>query len=1508
MKNLLKQLFAVAALLLIAGVLNADDSVLQIRKTAQKPFYANGKRVEAVWNKADTLTGLVNPQQGSVEPFRTRAQMLYDNDNLYVSLQAEFRADFRSDRTAKYSLWSDNNFEFFIQPDPAVNNYYHIAASEGNHIYTGVMRTKSDLPGIKHSVISGKEEWVLNLTIPLSTIGMTSPDGVQKIRFNICRNNIDMPKGKEYPSCAVAYDAAWPNYHVPDLWADGCFTTAEGAAKPHRPSSAKMKYNLRPDPGFNFAKQSSFTNPDVQLLETMAMSDIWFIRATGKAYNFYSIWVKDLVKPGKTYTLRVRARRYGSEGSFAAIQLGRRSDGKGYTQIGSVCWGIPFTEDFHEYYIPFKAVEGVISLPLYRLGTRNNNTGIDIENISLFEGEVSSFEVRRIDRAGVKKIVPGTGITFPKNQFGKTPEALNVLAICYNLTSLSDLYEIYSGLNVKADVLVTTANNADVYYTDGEPKAILEKIEKNQYDLYMIGGGNWNRTTAVQRIGKELAAKISGNIKKGANLWLNNRAPYFNFEALIKESAMQEAPADHYLKQGLPVEFHKRPELVWNMQQDPLRNMAVGKAGKGTVVTSDTAYYLQAFLMPQNNNAYPTEKFPWSAFNSAWCAKIMNYAANRVTGRISQIAVAGKTAKITCENLQDGSAIIWKTQDKIGVVTASGKAVVKNNSAAFDLPDGLINGHHVVVAWAVNSKGETLDYTTATFEVKNGPAIAAMEDNRLYYAGDAKADLTVTIRDFVPGLKLAWALEDFGGRILERGECDVPKRFRRIRVPLTALYTNLGVVTATLIRDGKAIDVHRLLVVAQDRDRKRLINDYTVSIWNYGGGPAYTFTKLLDRQLEKIGIRCFLLNFRNFTDLSSGMGLGGNFKGGGDTFCGWPQKNNIRAQHINTAAAHQRFADQSERVAAEERQLGTIHSVVCDEPNLVRPGATTELDEHPENIAEYRKRMEAKYGTIANWNKRMGTSYKSFAEVGPARHKEARETGKFGEFIEWRSFNVDRWCEIIKVISDGAKRGDPDHKLSLYNSFGQGVLGGNDYWKLLTRAGLDFSNEYTSMVYQGDGLMTNFDEFYRSFRPDMRVWGFTGYYFSKDKSYFQPWWFAMHRYGGFTWYGALTGMGSGSGTWLNLLDYTGAMNEDAVNLKDSLEQSKLLKGLGKVFTDYNWTKNDTAIYYSHESVQLAFLLGQETKEGELRSGSPMETLFRSRHEIRYLLENLLCQYEFLAPEQIVNGKLTDRKVLFIPGVSAMSDREVAAVKAFLAAGGTVVADFLPGTYDEVGMKRTASPFAEAKNFVVLNSKFDSKDNAQKKRILDLLVAAKATPTLRSDEVLSLTGREAMHFIDGDMHVFGILRDQTKSKDSAEQTFRFPVKGHLYDLRAGKYLGEGNSVKAAVPHGGAAVFGVYPYKVEKVTIAAPATVKGGTDLKADLAVKVSNGTAGKHVFHVEVVPPQGEVRFFMTRNLTAENGKAQLVYRMAENDPAGKWTLRLTDAMTGLSAEKTFIKE
>ena len=1490
-----------AGAFLAAAILSAAEIVPQIRKTDRKPFYGNGKRNEEVWwQKTDALTGFVQPQKASVEPFWSEAQLLFDDSNLYASFCGRFDPVLKADRNVKRGLFSDNHFELFIQPDPASGTYYQIAVSEAGLLYTAIGRAKTDLPGIKHKVYTGKDRWFANLTIPLASIGLKAPIEQQIIRANICRYNIDMPKNKEVQSSFAVLDAGMVlSYHLPDTWCKMILTSAAGKGVTVRAHSDALKFNILPDPGFDFITRP-FKNPDIQRVETAPLSDIWLIRATGKSYHFHSAWVASLLEPGKEYTLRVRARRFGKEGSLGVVQLVRTPD-KQYQQGGGVAWEIPLTEEFHEYYLPFKADKNVVSLPFYRIGARDNDSRIELENISLYEGRISAFEIRKVTRSGIKKKIAGTEIRLPENAYGKSPETLNVLVIANNMMALADPREIMTGLNVKADMLTVTGKNADVYYTDENPKEIFDRLKAGKYDLYMIGGRG-----VPEKIGKELAKQIEANVKRGAGLFLNAPAPYGNFAALVKNASVKAVGADHFMRQGLPVEFHVRPDQWRQWKHDPLADIREGTAEKGRVATAFTAFVHLPFQMRQSKNVYAYDLFPWSQFNKVWLARNMYYIANRLPQSFGTVKVTDGIAAVKCSGMPDGMKVFWQVTDKNGKNAASGETAVQNGSARVALPlDRMMNGRQVLTLKALNAQDETLDYTAATFE-KAGPVLASLKDNKLFYQGRDQADLTAEIRNPEPGMTLDWKLEDFSGRVLESGKIAAAAQ-TRFKVPLAALYTNLGIVAVELKQNGKMIDTQRIPVIAQDRDRARLLNDYTVCVWNSGEEISPDFLSLADRQLEKIGFRSYLLPFRGMTELATGMGVGGHFRGGGDIFCGWPQKDNIRAQQTNTAAARADIARRAKRNAIEERQLGILFTAVCDEPNFVKPGSGRELDEHPENVAEFRHRMEAKYGSIANYNRRMATSYGSFSEVGPARMADARKNGKFGEFIEWRNFNTDRWCEVIKLVSDNAKAGDPAAGMSLYNSFGEGALGGNDYWKLLTKAGLDFSYEYTSMVYQGDHPIYKFDEYYRSFRPGLRVRGFIGYYYDRGKAFFQPWWFALHRYGGFTWFGAFAGIGSGGGgAWLNILDYSGALTEDGRNLQESLAKSNLLNGLGKLFLDYQWVPNDVAIYYSRDSVLLAFIRGRETLEGEIHADGPLHDLFYSRHDLYCLLETLLYQYDFLSQEQITDGKLKGRKTLFMPGVSAMSDKEIAAVKAFLANGGTVIADFAPGEYDEVGMKRNAAPFAGEKNVIVLGKRFSTKDAEQRKEVFRLLNQAGSKPvmTVRED----LPGREAMHFADGNMHVFAIARSQVLSNDSAEQTFTFPVKGHVYDLRAGKYLGQTDTVKTAVLHGEASVWGVYPYTVKRMVIKAPESVPGGRDLNAVFEVVPGSGKPGKHVFHVDVVPPSGEARFFMKRNLTAENGKAELAFRIAENDPAGIWTLKVTDVLSGVSAQHKFEKK
>ena len=481
MMKITKSLTLLTAVLLSAGQLFAEELPL-IRKAPSVPFNAKGEDVKGVMRThADRIGGFVDPHKGQVELCPSMAQMLYDDDNLYISLQGKFRPEFRSDRTVKRDLFSDNNFEIFLKAEKS-DQYCHLAVSEGGLLHARIGKTSQELPGVRHYVFTEKDCWRANLIIPLKSIGLKAED--QKIRFDVCRYNIDMPKKAEQMS-SFAVRVGWPNYHESGFWATAEMTSAPGKPKAVWPDLKGKRINLIPDPGFDFTTRK-FTSPDVQRQETQLLTNIWIIRATGKVYHFWRFAPRIPMKPGQEYTLKIRARRIGSEGALGCLQLIR--EGKQVKQGPMPFWNVSLTPEFQEYYFAFKATEkNFIQFVLYRLGKRGNDTGVEVENISLYEGRISSsLDIREVSRVGMKNIIPGTEVRMPDNPYGQSAKPLKVLAIGRELVGLADAAELCAGLNVSVDLLMAKSKKSDTYTTPGDRKRILSRLEKERRPRELI--------------------------------------------------------------------------------------------------------------------------------------------------------------------------------------------------------------------------------------------------------------------------------------------------------------------------------------------------------------------------------------------------------------------------------------------------------------------------------------------------------------------------------------------------------------------------------------------------------------------------------------------------------------------------------------------------------------------------------------------------------------------------------------------------------------------------------------------------------------------------------------------------------------------------------------------------------------------------------------------------------------------------------------------------------------
>ena len=1192
--------------------------------------------------------------------------------------------------------------------------------------------------------------------------------------------------------------------------------------------------------------------------ETEALSGDWMLSALGKNYFIINYMDDPDLKweAGEQFTIVIDARSRGAGANLAIIHRYTKPDGG----IGEGTYRrLDLTGDWHEYYVPVTATKGgkPRGFSFFKIDTGAHDTGVEIRSFKMYRGKISSLDFRSIGRAGRSSIAKGTEIPVAANRFGVAAKPLRVLTFVKDVRHLREAMHIFSGTGATAHYAVAASKDSDTFSTDDDPKEILKRLKTGGYDLYVFGRG------VAPNIGPEVFKLVEANVKKGAAAFF---APAKEFGAF---KGIAEAKDGKY--------------GAGRVTRQPWRQKIDGEyPNAGRAFTT----YPNGLANRLGFEAFPYEEVIFAELaNEMWAAAFGADAvpADAKTVR-KQVAYAGRT-----ETLE------WKR-------SADGRAYSFAHSS----------------------------------EPLAGPSIGAFTDTG--------REVEVVISNATMTAELKWTFKDFSGRLFGSGTAKGP--VARIAVPREKLYTSYGLLELTLVdgvplrSDGvlavgdgrggdggdavatqgggrKVVDRRNEAVIEEDNDRLRMIADYGTGIWPMAGCYTYQDAKDMFVQLRDAGFNYSFMPHAWGTVYSTGLGATSGYVIGGEYFSGGPTaKDNIRSPVFNTPEARQRIREKALKWAKGNRKWGGMYGSFSDEAALGPNGM--EVDAHPENLKVYRQWMERKYGTIAEYNRRHRSNRASFADLNQTLLKDARAAGNAAEFIEWRNFNVDRWVEVIREVGDAIKEVDPKVLYSLDNSFGEMPLSGNDYWKLLTQTGLDYSKEYSCCTSFGRSPLQEFDALYRSWRPDMRMWGWTGYGFTSLRERALPWMTALHRQGGFHWFAATY-------PGINLLDLvTCAKTLDATECTKSLEDSRMLLGLGKTLTDWKWAKNDIAIYYSHDSNILTYFLGTETLMNELRGGTPYGNFMNSRRGLMTLLESTFYQYEFIAQEQVEKGFLDGGdwsvyragkviegqppfRVLFMPRILAMSDKEVAAVKAFLKRGGKVVCDELPGAYDELGVKRDVIPFTDSE-MLVTGKNFDDLDPAQRAWAVSFLKSAGATATIESPTVVKNLEREGMHYQNGGADLYGVVRKPfhsaiTVTPDENAEELRFAKRGHVYDVRAQKYLGVTDHVTTKVPYAEAQLFAMLPAKLTGVKISGPAEAARGEAIVQDLRLETKDARPA-YVVHVDIVPPSGKCPFHFQRNLATKDGAAKLTFPLALNDETGLWKIRVTEPLTGVVAERT----
>lgn len=577
-----------------------------------------------------------------------------------------------------------------------------------------------------------------------------------------------------------------------------------------------------------------------------------------------------------------------------------------------------------------------------------------------------------------------------------------------------------------------------------------------------------------------------------------------------------------------------------------------------------------------------------------------------------------------------------------------------------------------------------------------------------------------------------------------------------------------------------------------------------------------------------------------------------------------------------------------------------------DESGIADLSAFWDFDFSDYSLSEMRLWLKERYGTLAALNRQWGSSFTAWERVVPDTTREAmrRTDENYSSWSDHKEWMDVAFARALKMGADAINSVDPDAFVSIGGAQMPG-WGGYDYYKI---------TQALSALEPYD--IGNNVEIIRSLNPKTVMMTTA---FAKG-----PW--EKHR----VWYELLHGH-RGLILWDDKAAYIsrtdGSVGERGKEAPPYYNEIR--SGIGALLINSVRQSDPIAIHYSQSSMRSEWMREQRPKgdawiERNASTERKDSEYMRIRESWCRLIEDLGLQYNFVAYAQIEDGDLIRRgyRVLVLPRSSSLSAKEVAAIEAFAAQGGVVIADAEPGVFDEHVRRLPQAALAGLKPMVrvredILNyhqHRLVGKEGPTHGAMLGIFTKAGVTPAFRVTDASGKppVGVELHRFRNGGVTVLGLHTNpqlrvdelgppEFKSNERFEKpqrvTLTLPAEMYVTDIRAGKSLGRVSRLDLTVDSYEPTLLAVSAVPVPEFRIVAPSTGTRGETLRFGIRVE---SPADRHVFRVEFEAPDGSVVRHYSGNTVSANGSAMATLPLAMNDAAGKWTVRVTDVLSGSS--------
>ena len=623
---------------------------------------------------------------------------------------------------------------------------------------------------------------------------------------------------------------------------------------------------------------------------------------------------------------------------------------------------------------------------------------------------------------------------------------------------------------------------------------------------------------------------------------------------------------------------------------------------------------------------------------------------------------------------------------------------------------------------------------------------------------------------------------------------------------------------------------------------------------------------------------------------------------------------------------HDRVVDVANRNAPYQPFFYSL----SDETGIASLGSNWDFDFSDQSIVPMRRWLRTQYGSLEALNREWGTSFATWDSVIPPTTNEAmrREGDNFAGWADFKEWMDISYADALRMGVDAVHEVDPKAYVGIVGAQKPG-WGGYDYSRL-TRA--------VSVMepYDIGGSV----KLAHSLNPSIPLLS-TGFASGE---------WEKHR----VWFELLQGH-RGMILWDENQRYIAPDGTTAEAGKEAKGYyNEIRNGVGALIINSSAHDDRIAVHYSQPSMRTEWMLerrpdGEAWMNRDAAYERSHNNFVRERESWGHALEDQGRQYKFVSYMQVEEGELLHHsyRMLVLPHSSSLSAKEVENMRAFVEAGGVLVTDAMPGTFDEHSRRLDRSPLADlfpgehtraltvtpcgaGKTVFVhadilnyLQDRITRKEGSTWNIMADLFLAAGAAPEI------AVTDQANKPVVGIDVHVFSnggvrLLSLQSNPQQSVNElgppdfqsNERFAVKrsvrvnlagrANVYDVRARKALGEHDQLTVSVDPYEPTILAISSAPLPELQVSMPQHATAGSTIS--LAMGVPHTPSAVQVYHVEVDDPAGTIALQYSGNVISSDGFAVKSLPLAKNDLRGRWTIRVTDVMSGAVQSRTFILE